>query len=127
MLNARWKLFSAVAALLVYSQAHAMTITDDFRNAVDTNDWSALGYACLTAGTATNNKKSTSNIPGCNYSTPDPVGQGALRLTPASTTQHGAIISNYTFPTSQGLDVTFTTYSYGGKPYSPSGPAGADG
>jgi type IV pilus assembly protein PilY1 len=127
MLNARWKLFSAAAALLVYSQAHAFTVTDDFRNAVDTNDWRALGFACLTAGTSSNNNSSISNIPGCNLSSPDTVGQGALRLTPAAKAQHGAIVSNYTFPSSQGLDVTFTTYSYGGKPYSPYGPAAADG
>ena len=37
-----------------------------------------------------------------------------MRLTPASGNQFGNIVSNFTFPSNQGLQVTFTTYTYGG-------------
>ncbi|MDD5297929.1 MAG: PilC/PilY family type IV pilus protein [Rhodocyclaceae bacterium] len=111
----RWKPTQTLLALFVSSQALAVTVSDDFTQAVNSNDWAALYYACLTAGTPSNNTTSTSNIPGCNYSSPDAVGSGALRLTPASGSQHGAIVSNYTFPSNQGLQATFTTYSYGGS------------
>ena len=115
MLNQRLKLFFAVLALIFSAQAFAQTVSDDFTQAVDTNQWVPMYDACLTAGTVANNNTSNSTIPGCNYSTPDPVGSGALRLTPASGGQHGAIVSTYTFPSNQGLQVTFTTYSYGGS------------
>ena len=49
-------------------------------------------------------------------------GFGALRLTNGDTTkggsngdnQTGAVVSNFTFPSNQGLQVTFTTVTYGG-------------
>jgi type IV pilus assembly protein PilY1 len=81
----------------------------------------------LTAGSSA---KSAGVIPGCaNIGTPAPVdaiGAGALRLTPAVGNQTGAILSNFTFPLSQGMQVTFTTYTYGGSKDSPA-KDGADG
>ncbi len=52
--------------------------------------------------------------------TPDAVGHGALRLTNGgsqSDNEAGAIVSSWTFPSNQGLQVTFTTYTYGGNGY----------
>jgi type IV pilus assembly protein PilY1 len=60
----------------------------------------------------------------------DPVGQGALRLTNgcAGSTcyyhQDGAVFLQNSYPTNQGIRVTFTTYTYGGDN---SGGHGADG
>ena len=122
MLNIKF----ALLALVFSSQVFAATVSDDFTQATDPNDWVAMYYACLTAGTTTNNPASPNTIPGCNYSPADTAGSGALRLTPASTSQHGAIVSDYTFPSNQGLQVTFTTYSYGGNSAGPASD-GADG
>lgn len=64
---------------------------------------------------------------------PDPVGSGALRFTNGSQNiggtnkyghnERGAILSNSTFPTNAGIQVTFKTVTYHGD----SGGAGADG
>jgi hypothetical protein len=66
--------------------------------------------ACLSAaGNATANP-----LASCPTST-DPQGSGKLRLTPNLGTQEGGVFATSTVPTSQGLDVTFNTYQYGGK------------
>lgn len=132
MLNTKMKHFALLAMLAISRQTFA-GLYDDFTQATDTNSWTPISYACLTAGTATNNSTTAANtsstyssIPGCNYSAPDAAGSGALRLTPALGGQHGAIVSTTPFPSNQGLQITFTAYSYGG---SKNGPAsdGADG
>lgn len=87
--------------------AWADVITDNFTGASAANNWIALDYACLTAG------NSSGTIPACS-SPQDAAGSGALRLTPALNNQTGAILSNFTFPSNGGLQVTFTTYTYGG-------------
>ena len=126
------RLFSALLTLLLTTQAYA--ISDDFTQATDTNNWVALGYACLTAGTTSNNSTTAattsstySSIPGCNYGTPDTPGGGALRLTPSSGNMHGSIVSNYTMPTNQGLQITFTTYTFDGQGNGGGSNQGADG
>ena len=108
-------------------------ITDDFRGASATLSWTATNGACLTAGS------NNGSIPACNglayYSgqtqvgltgNTDPVGQGALRFTNGYPYYHqnGAIILNQTFPSNQGVQVTFVSYTYGGDN---SGGHGADG
>jgi type IV pilus assembly protein PilY1 len=48
---------------------------------------------------------------------PDPVGQGALRFTngyPNGHGQNGVIVSGWTFPTNQGIQVQFETVTYRG-------------
>jgi type IV pilus assembly protein PilY1 len=114
------------------------------------NSWIAIGYACMTAGSNTvastsanyNNYKAsdaTPRIPGCNYPASgatypaenmDAAGSGALRLTPGDPSngdsQHGAIVSTTPFASNAGLQVTFTTYTYGGDGGG-SGGLGADG
>ena len=134
-----WKFLNAVIlatfSVLFSAQVFAVSFNNDFTQTNDnTTDWLPLtnianpvpGYPCLTAGTAGNNTSATSNIPGCNYSTPDAAGLGSLRFTPAQNYFNSAILSKQTFPTNQGLDVTFTTYTYGGDSGG-SAQAGADG
>ncbi len=68
------------------------------------------GGACLTAGTNT----SQTPIPGCDLSTPDSAGSGALRLTPNSLADAGFALFNKELPTTGGLDITFNQAQYGG-------------
>jgi len=63
-------------------------------------------------------------VGGANGALPDPSGQGALRLTNGDTgtgsngnNQTGAVVSNFTFPTTEGLQVTWTSVTYGGNAY----------
>lgn len=130
MLKINWKSFTAALAMLFSAQVSAVTYNDDFTqpndNTVNWTPQSFNGYPCMTAGSATNNTAATSSLPGCNWATPDAAGSGALRLTPAQNNQHSAILSQGVFPTNQGLQVTFTTYSYGGDSGGPASD-GADG
>lgn len=124
MHNIKLTPIAAMLGLIFIHSAFAATTSsistnDDFTQPADTNNWTALNDACLTAGTTS----TVSNIPGCGYSPPDVAGSGALRLNPAAYSQSGAIIFNNTFPSTKGLQITFTTYSYGGD----SGGAGKDG
>jgi type IV pilus assembly protein PilY1 len=121
-------LASLLTGLLLSCAATAQTTyTDNFSGATSSLKWLALNDACLTAGNAA---KSAGVIPGCakiGVTAPaDLAGSGALRLTPAQNNQTGAILSNFTFPLSQGMQVTFTTYTYGGDSQSPAND-GADG
>lgn len=115
-----------------------LVISDTLTGATSSYKWLSLGGACLTAGTYSST--ATTSIPGCNglpyYSgkvlvggvsgrLPDPLGQGALRLTNGDTVrdgrnsadQTGTVVSDFTFPSSQGLQVTFTSVTYGGNGY----------
>jgi type IV pilus assembly protein PilY1 len=132
-----WKFLGALLCVLAGAPwvAHAqLIISDTLTGASSSYDWKALNGACLTAG------NDTGSIPACigklTYYTgknsllvggttgrlPDSVGSGALRLTNGDTTkggsngdnQTGAVVSNFTFPTNEGLQVTFTTVTYGG-------------
>ena len=113
------------------------TVVDDFTGTSANLPWKAFNGACLTAGNG------TGSIPACkglayygnetqtgltnNQDTP---GSGALRFTNGCANgtcyyhQNGAIISTTPFPSNQGIQVTFTTYTYGGDN---SGGHGADG
>ena len=95
-------------------------VADNFTGGSASQTWRPSGAACLTAGNG------TGSIPKCGAggggktgTLPDPVGDGALRLTHALGNQVGAIFSDFTFPSNAGLAVTFTSLSYGGD--------GADG
>jgi type IV pilus assembly protein PilY1 len=103
------KLASLLAGLLFVSAATAQTTyTDNFSGAKSSLSWTPLASACLTAGNG------TGSIPAC-ASPKDATGSGALRLTSATNNQTGAILSSFApFPLSQGMQVTFTTYTYGG-------------
>ncbi len=119
MLKNIWIIAPATLAMLSGS-AGAQTLAEDFTKATVASDWAVKGspLACLTAGSSTNNSQTPtasnySSIPACAAGALDPVGSGALRLTPALANKNGAIIWNDTFPTNKGLQVTFTTYTYG--------------
>lgn len=110
------------------SSVFPLIVRDDFTQRANTTGWISLGYACLTARSSflydDNNNAvminglavrdtTPSTIPKCEgLTTPDPPGKGALRLTPAEPKRRGAIISNFVFPNDEGIDITFTTYTY---------------
>lgn len=110
MFNSNLKKIAALIMLIFSGPSFAVTVSEDFTGTTTVNNWTTIGYACLTAGST------SGTIPACS---PTISGSGALRLTPASTQQKGAIVSTTPFPTSQGLQAVFTTYTYGGN--------GADG
>ncbi|MEU7617492.1 fibronectin type III domain-containing protein [Micromonospora rifamycinica] len=66
--------------------------------------------ACLTAA----GNSTSGPLLSCPAST-DPQGSGKLRLTDATTSQLGGVFSAVSVPTSQGLDITFNSYQYGGN------------
>jgi len=127
------------------------TVTENFTGATTQNSWLAYNGACLTAGSQPGIANKVGNntvntfIPMCKglsyygsntqvglTSNADPVGSGALRLTNGGsqgTDENGAIISQTPFPTTQGIQITFTTYTYGGNSYGASDGTkpGADG
>ncbi len=137
----RLSLLLAMASALGFTSAvHAQVVINDTLTGTSSSyDWAALNGACLTAGTSF----TTSKIPACRvggsnlsyYSgktlvggatgtLPDADGYGALRLTNGDTTtgsngnnQTGAVVSNFTFPTTEGLQVTWTSVTYGGNAY----------
>lgn len=75
-------------------------------------------FACLTAGPVPDG--ATSSVPNCSLGQgADAPGSGALRLTDANGGEEGGVFSTSSFPTVDGLDVTFDSYQYGG--------GGADG
>ena len=143
-------LFAAPLLTLLPLPALAqVVVSDTLTGASSSYPWTTNGGACLTAGTAVSTL--TSTIPACNglpyYSSevqvggvsgrlPDPVGSGALRLTNGDTTtgtngngNAGSVVSKTPFSTSQGVQVTFTTTTYGGNAFGNGNgvPSGADG
>lgn len=120
------KISSVCLGLWVHVSVQAQTIIQDsFTGVAAEQTWTVTGnggYPCMTAG------NNTGSIPACSGIS-DPVGSGALRLTGAGGNLYGAIISTTQFPLSQGLQVTFTTYTYGGNSFGSSNgqKPGADG
>jgi len=133
------KIVRAAAILLIMlmapvaSMGASVVLKDNFTGGSASLSWIALNGACLTAGNG------TGSIPACNglayYGTQtqvgltnntDPTGSGALRFTNGYPYYHenGGVILNTPFPSDQGVQVTFTTYTYGGDN---SGGHGADG
>lgn len=134
-------LLSVIGLLPAASQAQT-TYTENFTGTSTNNSWYFINGACLTAGgTAYTATSSPGQIPACvsgstvlpyyvnkgdgtlvggNTGTlPDSATTGgALRFTngnPGGYNQNGAILSNFTFPTTNGIQVTFTTESYRGN------------
>jgi len=141
LLGSRLAQLAAGGLLLSGIGAHAqVVISDNLTGASSSYQWVPLNGACLTAG------NNTGSIPACaglayyNGQTqvggtsgrlPDAVTHGALRLTNGAvdngsggTNQTGAVVSQFTFPNTQGLQVTWTSVSYGGNNYNGTG---ADG
>ncbi|MGI3785259.1 MAG: Ig-like domain repeat protein [Janthinobacterium lividum] len=67
-------------------------------------------YGCLTAGTDTTQLP----IPGCSLAPVDR-GVGTLRLTDNGGNKVGTVYSTSSLPTTQGLDVRFSTYQWKGS------------
>jgi type IV pilus assembly protein PilY1 len=151
---ARSRLSLAVAAALgllgTPAQADTVIINDTLTGNATTGSWIAKGAACLTAGNAATpvtsvpacsaltgsgqpyeGKTQVGGVTGRIYPTPDPIGQGALRLTNGDTTtgsngdyQTGAVITKDIFSTTKGVQVTWTSVTYGGDK---NNTTGADG
>jgi type IV pilus assembly protein PilY1 len=120
MLKRHSRCLLALAALLMVGSVAAQTsYTDNFQGGTANLQWTALGDACLTAGTTSGT--AGGNIPSCSSlnltgGITDSKNQGALLLTTAQNDQTGAILSAFSpFPLSQGIQVTFTTYTFGGS------------
>ena len=137
-------LIRGVAAMLMLAPAFApaqTVIQDNFTINTANYSWTALRGACLTAGdgtgpipacvctsTVTSNcltatGKYYAGLSGAAFGggylgagLPDNSGQGALRLTNGNGyyQQSGGIYSNFTYPSANGLQVSFTTYAYHG-------------
>jgi type IV pilus assembly protein PilY1 len=121
---------------LTHAQA-ASTVVDNFTGTSANLPWLAFNGACLTAGDGTGSIPACKGLPyyGNQIQTglinnQDNPGSGALRFTNGCANgncyygQNGAIISVNPFPSNQGLQITFTTYTYGGDNQ---GGHGADG
>ncbi|HUO79496.1 MAG TPA: PilC/PilY family type IV pilus protein [Steroidobacteraceae bacterium] len=126
-LTATIRTLAALAGLGLASLAHGQQIIqDNFTGTSTSFNWTPFLGACLTAGNNTGTIPAcvgdpyyTETLVGGNTGTmPDTAPNGALRFTngsPGGFNQAGAIISNFTFPSSQGLQVTFTTVTYRGN------------
>ena len=141
MLGSRLAQLAAGGLLLTGIGAQAqVVINDNLTGTSSSYQWVPLNGACLTAG------NNTGTIPACSglayYGTQTQVGGtsgrlpdadkfGALRLTNGAvdsgsggTNQTGAVVSQFTFPNTEGIQVTWTSVSYGGNNYNGTG---ADG
>jgi type IV pilus assembly protein PilY1 len=128
-------LAAALAMALSTGASAQLIIQDDFTQGNDSNNWKTYNGACLTAGDGTGSIPPCIGLPyygsqaqvgGNGGKLPDTPGSGALRFTngsPGGYNQAGGIISNFTFPTGAGLQVTFNTVTYRGD----SGGTGKDG
>lgn len=108
---------SAVALLVTVAGANVTTTplaVETFTGATTSLQWNlpstpgTSNGACLTAG------ESTGSIPGCDFATPDPSGDGALQLTTNQEANSGAVFSPTSIPLNEGVDVTFDSYQYNG-------------
>ena len=108
--------------LFINSTAHGLVIEEDFRKETTANNWifpkvggliaynpnndvsKRKNFACLTAGNnaGIGNATVAGKPPKCSDIS-ESAGQGALRLTPAVQFQSGGIVSNFTFPTNDGV------------------------
>ena len=113
----------AAGLLLCSAGAQAqLVINDTLTGASSAFKWVSLNGACLTAGDGTGSIPkcaglayygNATQVGGTTGRLPDTVGNGALRLTNGAvdsgsggTNQTGAVVSKFTFPTSEGVQVT---------------------
>jgi len=110
-----------------------LVVSDNLKGGSATLNWNSLNGACLTAGNGAGTIPACDGLQYYNGRTlvggtlgrlPDAAGSGALRLTNGDTagggngdTQTGAVVSGFTFPSNQGVKVTFSTVTYGGDGY----------
>lgn len=111
-------LFAFVAAPVSAAPPPLLLPSDSFTGATtDAGRWDsgnsmfATVDPCLTAGTGS----TPGSIKGCDLPVPDTDGDGALRLTPATPiNQNGYALLNQAISASDGLDITFDMFQYGG-------------
>lgn len=117
-MNRRVYVAIMVIAYLVAGLPQAMgaTVVDNFTGASASLPWVAEGDACLTAGNNTGTVPACSSVPAVSGlpGTAQTVGNGALLLTPAQNANSGAVISPIPFNATNGISVTFNTYTFGG-------------
>ncbi len=105
---------------------NALTITEDFTSGQTMHKWlmpkTSGGMndnkACLTAGDNTgvagvNSIEVAGSPPACEDNI-DQKNHGALRLTNTDKYIAGGVISDFSFPSDEGLDMSYLTYTYGG-------------
>ena len=130
------------ATLMLHGVAGAkeQAIVETLNSTSTVLDWVPFNGACLTAGNGTGKIPACAGLAYYNGKTqvggnlgvmPDLDGFGALRLSNGDTAagsngnnQTGSIVSNFTFGTADGIQVTWTSVSYGGNNYNGTG---ADG
>jgi len=143
-------MLAAVLPAMAWAQ---VVVSEDFTGTTLNNPWTAINGACLTAGPSSNGSipscvglpyyinngdayqvggggqfgfLGSATAPSSNGTQiPDPVGNGALRLTNGLPNYHesGAIVSTTPFDASSGVQITFKTVAYEGN----SGGSGGDG
>lgn len=112
---------AVIAPLASIRLASATSLAGETFTGVSTaaNQWTSGGsggsVACLTAATSS----ATNSIPACSGGPIDSVGNGVLRLTPNVNTRSGFVFYNTPVSASEGLQIEFDMYQYGGS--------GADG
>ncbi|MFC4589263.1 fibronectin type III domain-containing protein [Sphaerisporangium corydalis] len=101
----------AAGTLLFNQPFHNNTVDPTYPVTIPALPTGAAGTngACLTAV----GNPSGAGLHSCATNT-DAQGLGALRLTNTSTFQEGGVFGATSAPTSEGLDVTFNAYQYGG-------------
>src|ERR1700761_153318 len=106
---------ASAAGTVLFQNSFADKTVDGTGTVTVPTPTSGTNVACLTA----KNNGSTPPLLSCSGSG-DNQGSGKLQLTPISTNKVGGVFGQTSFPTSNGLDVTFNSYQWGG-------PTGADG
>ncbi|HZG92302.1 MAG TPA: fibronectin type III domain-containing protein, partial [Pseudonocardia sp.] len=112
-------LVATMLGVLVPTAAYANTGTVVFQNSFANSTVNGIGtvtkptsvtnVACLTAA----GNSATLPLLSCAGAS-DAEGSGKLRFTGLSGSEVGAVYGNDTFPTTSGLDVTFTAFQWGG-------------
>jgi type IV pilus assembly protein PilY1 len=120
-----------------FSAIGQVVVNDTLTGASSSYSWRALGDACLTAGDGRASSipacrsyyDSKNQVGGVSGSLPDPIGQGALRLTDGGlrTSRTGAVVSTTPFDANRGIQVNYSTATYGGNSYVSSGRTGFPG
>ena len=102
---------SAASGTVLFNQPfHDNTVDGPAGSVVLPTAPAGTNAACLSAaGNATANP-----LASCATAT-DAQGSGKLRLTSTATYQEGGVFASTSVPTSQGLDVNFNSYQYGGN------------
>ncbi len=87
-------------------------ISESFTGSATTaNAWASGDDACITAGTAQTTPPTS--VPACGANAPqDPVGSGALQLTPPKNNNDGFVFNKTQLSSGYGLSISFNYYSF---------------